>query len=57
MPRLSAASITLTLKQEQDLQRLRRAHRTPRKLAERAAMIPLSAAATPVREIGRQLGV
>jgi transposase-like protein len=57
MPLLSAALIVLTPEQEQDLQRLSRAHKTPRKLAERAAMILLSAAGTPVREIGRQLGV
>jgi hypothetical protein len=57
MPLLSAASITLTPEQEHDLERLTRAHKTPRKLAERAAMILLSAAGTPVREIGRQLGV
>jgi hypothetical protein len=57
MPRLSAVLITLTAEQERDLRALRRAHKTPRKLAERADMILLSAAETPVREIGRQLGV
>jgi hypothetical protein len=57
MPRLSAALITLSHEQEQDLQRLSRAHKTPRKLAERAVMILLSAGETPVREIARQLGV
>jgi transposase-like protein len=57
MPRLSAAPITLTPAQEDELQRLARAHKTPRKLAERAEMILCSAAATPVREIARQLGV
>ena len=49
MPLLSAAAIILTLEQEQDLHRLSRAHKTPRKLAERAAMILLSAGQTPVR--------
>jgi putative transposase len=57
MPRLSAAPITLTPEQEQDLQRLARAHKTPRKLAERATMILLGAAGTGVRETARQLGV
>ena len=57
MPRLSAAPIVLTPEQEQDLRRLSRAHKTPRKLAERADMILLSAAETPVREIARQLDV
>jgi len=57
MPRLSAAPITLTPAQEADLRRLARAHKTPRKLAERAEMILRSAEGTPVREIARQLGV
>ena len=57
MPRLSAAPITLTPAQADDLQRLARAHKTPRKLAERAEMILRSAAGTGVREIARQLGV
>jgi putative transposase len=57
MPRLSAAPITLTAAQAEDLQRLARAHKTPRKLAERAEMILRSAAGTGVREIARQLGV
>ena len=47
MPRLSAAPIALTPEQEADLQRLARAHKTPRKLAERAEMILRSAAGTP----------
>jgi hypothetical protein len=38
MPRLSAVPITLTSEQEGDLQRLARAYKTPRKLAERAEM-------------------
>jgi transposase-like protein len=49
--------MVLTSEQEQDLLRLSRAHKTPRKLAERAAMILLSAGETPVREIARRLGV
>jgi hypothetical protein len=53
MPRLSAARITLTPQQEADL----RAHKTPRKLAERAEMILRSTRGTEVREIARQLGV
>jgi transposase-like protein len=57
MPLLSAAAMVLTSEQEQDLLRLSRAHKTPRKLAERAAMILLSAGETPVREIARRLGV
>jgi DNA-binding CsgD family transcriptional regulator len=57
MPRLSAAPITLTPEQDQDLRRLSRARKTPQKLAERADMILLSAAGMPVREIGRELGV
>jgi putative transposase len=57
MPRLSAAPITLTPEQEADLRALARAHKTPRKLAERAEMILRSAAGTGVREIARQLCV
>ena len=57
MPRLSAAPITLTPEQEADLQSLVRAHKTPRKLAERVEMMLRSAAGTGVREIARQLGV
>lgn len=57
MPLLSAAAIILTPEQEQDLRRLSRAHKTPRKLAERAAMILLSAGDTPVRGIARRLGI
>ena len=57
MPRQSAAPILLTAEEEQALERLSRAHKTPRKLAERASMIRLSATATGVREIARQLGV
>jgi putative transposase len=57
MPRLSAAPISLTPAQAEELQRLARAYKTPRKLAERAAMILRSAAGTGVREIARQLGV
>jgi putative transposase len=57
MPRLCAALISLTPAQTDDLQRLARAHKTPRKLAERAEMILRSAAGTGVREIARQLGV
>ena len=57
MPRLSAAQITLTPEQEAELQGLARAHKTPRKLAERAEMILRSATGTEVREIARQLGV
>jgi putative transposase len=57
MPRLTAAPIALTPAQAEELQRLARAHKTPRKLAERAEMILRSAAGTGVREIARQLGV
>jgi DNA-binding CsgD family transcriptional regulator len=57
MPRLSAASLVLTPEQEAVLQRLARAHKTPRQLAERAEMILCSAAGTPVRETARELGV
>ena len=57
MPRLSAVPIVLTCEQEEDLQRLARAHKTPRKLAERAEMILRSAAGIEVREIARRLGV
>ena len=57
MPRLSAAPISLTPAQAEELQRLARAHKTPRKLAERAAIILRSAAGTAVREIARQLEI
>ena len=57
MPRLSAAPIALTPEEELELQRLARAHKTPRHLGERAEMILRSAAGTSVREIARQLGV
>src|SRR5208282_2941002 len=57
MPRLSAAPITLTPEQEQDLQRLARAQKTPRTLAGRASMILLAAAGTAVHETARQVGV
>jgi transposase len=57
MPRLSAAPITLTPEQEQDLRRLARAHKTERKLAERATIILLAAAGTGVYETARQVGV
>jgi transposase-like protein len=57
MPRLSAAPITLAPEEELELQRLARAHKTPRSLAERAEMILRSAGGTSVREIARQLGV
>src|SRR3954469_25160609 len=46
MLRLSAAPIILTPAQADGLQRLARAHKTPRKLAERAEMILRSAAGT-----------
>jgi len=57
MPRLSAAPIALAPEEELELQRLVRAQKTPRNLAERAEMILRSAAGTSVREIARQLGV
>jgi hypothetical protein len=57
MPRLSAAPITLTPEEENELQRLTRAHKTGQKLVERASMILLAAAGTAVHEIARQLGV
>jgi len=57
MPRLSAAPIALAPEESSELQRLARARRTPRNLAERAEMILRSAAGTEVREIARQLGV
>ena len=57
MPRLSAAPITLTPEEENELQRLARAHKTGQKLVERASMILLAAAGTAVHEIARQLGV
>ena len=52
MPRLSAAPITLTTEEDQDLRWLSRAHKTPRKLAERATIIVLAAAGAGVREDG-----
>ena len=57
MPRLSAAPIALAPEESSELQRLARARRTPRNLAERAEMILRSAGGTGVREIARQLGV
>ena len=57
MPRLSATPIRLTSDEEESLLRLSRAHKTPRKLAERATMILLSSAGTGVREIARRLDV
>jgi hypothetical protein len=57
MPRLSAAPIILTPEEEQDLQRLTRAHTTPRTLARRANMILLAAGGTGVYETARQVGV
>jgi len=57
MPRLSAAPIALTPEEGSALQRLARAQKTPRSLAERAEMILRSAGGTEVREIARQLGV
>ena len=57
MPRPSAALIMLTPEEEAGLRGLARAHKTPRKLAERAEMILRSASGTGVREIARQLGV
>ena len=57
MPHLSAAPISLTLAQAEALHRLARAHKTPRKLAERAEMILRSAAGTALREIARQLEI
>lgn len=57
MPRLSAAPISLTPVQAEELQRLARAHKTPRKLAERAEMILRSAAGMGVRATARQLGI
>ena len=55
--RLSAAPITLTTEEDQDLRRLSRAHKTPRKLAERATIIVLAAAGAGVRETARQNGL
>jgi len=57
MPRLSAAPISLTPVQAEELQRLARAHKTPRKLAERAEMMLRSAAGMGVRATARQLGI
>lgn len=53
-PQLSAAPITLRIEEEQDLRRLSRLHKTPRKLAERANMIALYAI---VRDIHATLKV
>jgi putative transposase len=52
MPRLTAAPIILTAAQAEDLQRLARAHKTPRKLAERAEMILRSAGRTALTRSG-----
>ena len=49
--------ILLSPEEELELQRLARARRTPRNLAERAEMILRSAAGIEVREIARQVGV
>jgi transposase len=57
MPRLSAVPIILKPEEEQDLQRLTRAHTTPRTLARRANMILLAAGGTGVYETARQVGV
>jgi transposase len=57
MPRLSAAPIILMPEEEQDLQRLTRAHTTPRTLARRANMILLAAGGAGVYETARQAGV
>ena len=57
MPLFRAAPIVVSTDQETELLRLARAHKTPRKRAERAEMILRSAAGTEVREIARQLGV
>ena len=53
MPRLSAVPIILKPEEEQDLQRLTRAHTTPRSLARRANMILLAAGGTGVYETAR----
>src|SRR3954464_14205089 len=55
MPRLSAAPISLTPAQAEDLHRPAPAHKTPRKPAARAEAILRSAAGAGVREIARQL--
>src|SRR5277367_4093023 len=55
--RLSATPISLSPEEQSELERLSRAHKTPRQLAERAEMILRSAAGTGVREIARQLCV
>jgi putative transposase len=57
MPLPTAVAITVTAEEERDLRRLIRAHKTPRKLAERCSMILLTASGTGVRETARQLGV
>jgi hypothetical protein len=50
MPHLSAAPISLTPAQAEELQRLARAHKTPLKLVEHAGMILRSAVGTGVCE-------
>ena len=57
MPLPTAIAITVTAEEGRDLRRLIRAHKTPRKLAERCNMILLAAGGTGVRETARQLGV
>jgi len=57
MPRLLPAPINLTPEQDEELRCLTRAHKTARKLAERADMILLAAAGTGVHETARQFGV
>lgn len=57
MPRLSPVPISLMSEQQGYLQRLARAHKTPRKLAERAGMILRSGAGIEVHKIARRLGV
>jgi putative transposase len=57
MPRLRSAAITLSGEQEQELERLVRAHSTPQQLAERARMILMASQGTGVRETARRLGV
>jgi hypothetical protein len=57
MPRLSATPLIVTRDQEEALRKLARAHKTPRKLAERVEIILRSAEETPVREIARELSI
>jgi putative transposase len=57
MPRLRSAAITLSGEQEQELERLARAHSTPQKLAERARIILMASQGTGVRATARRLGV